>query len=77
MFYDGQLFTLEQNPLCPIKYDLSKLKKSDIANPFDENGLFYKIIAVEDFSETESVIMFKCHHVLADGMSLIGLIASM
>ena len=32
---------------------------------------------VEDFSETESVVMFKCHHALADGMSLIGLIACM
>ena len=36
LFYDGQLFTFEQNPLCPIKYDLSKLKKSNSANPFDE-----------------------------------------
>ena len=32
---------------------------------------------VEDFSETESIVMFKCHHALADGMSLIGLIACM
>ena len=44
---------------------------------FAEDGLFYKLFIVEDFSERESVVMFKCHHALADGMSLIGLIASM
>ena len=45
--------------------------------PFDENSLWYKVVAVENYSEKKSAIMFKCHHALADGMSLIGLIASM
>ena len=49
----------------------------EVSTPFDKNGLLYKVFVVEDFSETESIVMFKCHHALADGMSLIGLIACM
>ena len=49
----------------------------EVSTPFDKNGPLYKVFVVEDFSETESIVMCKCHHALADGMSLIGLIACM
>ena len=56
--------------------DLTEFLQNEVSIPFDEDGLWYKVFAVEDFSETESVVMFKSHHALADGMSLIGLITS-
>lgn len=43
--------------------------------PFDDDGLQFKLFAVENYNEKESVLLFKCHHALADGMGLIGLTA--
>jgi NRPS condensation-like uncharacterized protein len=54
--------------------DLTRFLELEVAIPFKENELMYKLFAVEDFNEKESVLLFKCHHALADGMSLMGLI---
>ena len=43
--------------------------------PFEDDGLQFKLFAVENYNEKESVLLFKCHHALADGMGLIGLTA--
>ena len=63
----------------PINSDaaLSEFYLTEMNIPFEEGKLFFKVFVVENFSETESVILFKCHHAIADGMSLIGLLCSM
>ena len=50
---------------------------NEVSIPFEEGNLMIKVMVVENFSETQSVIMFKSHHSVADGMSLIGLLVSM
>ena len=63
----------------PLNSDasLAKFLEVEAARGFAEDGLFYRLYSVENYSETESVMMFSCHHAVSDGMSLIGLIASM
>ena len=63
----------------PIDSDaaLTEFYLTEMNIPFEEGKLFFKVFVVENFSETQSVIMFKCHHAIADGMSLIGLLCSM
>ena len=50
---------------------------TEMSIPFEEGKLFFKVFVIEDYSETESIMLFKCHHAIADGMSLIGLLSSM
>ena len=63
----------------PIDSDaaLAEFYTTEMNIPFEEGKLFFKVFVVENFSETQSVVLFKCHHAIADGMSLIGLLCSM
>ena len=74
-------FLLVENDFSgrPIKTeeDLVCFLENEASIPFEDGGLSYRMFVVENFSETESVLIFKCHHSLADGMSLIGLLTSM
>ena len=56
---------------------LLRFLEQEVTIPFTEGRLFYKVFAVENFSDGQSVLVFKCHHALADGMSLIGLLTSL
>lgn len=47
-------------------------KESDIKFSFDE--LQYKIYVVEDYSETESILVYKFNHALGDGLGLLNLL---
>lgn len=64
--YDGKVFKEEK--------DLTRFLEREATIPFEEGGFYFKVFALENYSETESVLMFKCHHALADGMSLMGLL---
>ena len=56
---------------------LIEFLEKEVTIPFRDGSLFYKVFAVENYSATESVLIFKCHHALADGMSLVGLLKSL
>ena len=59
----------EGEPLSSDKA-LSKFLEVEAARGYAEDEFFYRLYSVENYSETESVMMFSCHHALADGMSL-------
>lgn len=55
---------------------LAQFVEREVQIPFRSGELFYKVIAVQDFSETESVLIFKGHHALMDGVSIMQLFSS-
>ena len=77
---DDAFLKVEQNYKGdPIKTEkaLIDFLANEVSIPFEEGKLFYKVFVVENYSETQSVVMFKSHHCLADGMSLVGLLTSL
>ena len=57
--------------------DLCRFLEVEATIPFEDGQLPYKVFALEGYSESETVLMWKCHHALADGMSLMGLLTSL
>ena len=57
--------------------DLCRFLEREATIPFEDGDLPYKVYLVQDYSENESVLMWKCHHGLSDGMALMGLMTSL
>lgn len=57
--------------------DLTRFLEREVTIPFKEGGMFFKIFVVENYNDKESVLLFKCHHALADGMALMGLVTAL
>lgn len=72
-----RLETLQDGTLIQNEGHLIQFLEKEVTVPFQDGTLFYKVFVIENFSETESVLVFKCHHALADGMSLIGLLTGL
>lgn len=62
-----------------VKDDLDLKTEQDLADflmqeekiPFATDGLMHKSFIIPKFKEDKSLYVFKCHHVLADGLSLL------
>jgi len=65
-----------KNTLIQVKSDLHNekqladfmAKEQSIELPLD--NVQWRVWLVEDYTETESVFIYKCHHVMADGIAL-------
>jgi NRPS condensation-like uncharacterized protein len=57
--------------------DLTRFLEREVTIPFQDGGFYFRIFALQNYSEKESVLLIKFHHALADGMSLVGLCASL
>ena len=72
-----RLDTLDDGTEIHSDEHLVRFLEKEVTIPFHDDTLFYKVFAVENYSDRESVVIFKCHHALGDGMSLVGLLTSL
>lgn len=56
---------------------LTAFLEREVSIPFQSGQFFFRVFALEDYKENESVLLVKFHHSLADGMGLMGLCASL
>ena len=50
-------------------------KEQAFRDPFDQ--VQFKTIFIPNYTKTESVFLFKCHHCFGDGLALISLILNL
>jgi len=69
--YDSEVYVNLKGQGIKSKEDVAHFlaKEVNIRDPL--GGPQYRFWFVEDYSETESLVMFKCHHAMADGIALI------
>ena len=74
---------LQANKVCPIITDIHNDKQlaefmiDHQSNRLGLNFIQWRIYLIPDYSETESVLVFKIHHSVADGIALILLMCSL